>query len=210
MRIGIIGAGNIGGALARHFVKAGHEVLLATRHPDKLDRLVKELGENACAGTVEEASTFGEVVVLAPPLKAITEIAPVIAPHVNGKVIIDAMNPYPSRDGKVAEDILNRGITEGQATQERFPDARVIRAFNTLYASDLRSKANRKGGRIAILISGDDAQAKDLVSRLIRDIGFEPYDLGRLAESKPQEPDGEFYTKAHTVDEIRSEMHVRR
>ncbi|MBD3240254.1 MAG: hypothetical protein GF331_06680, partial [Chitinivibrionales bacterium] len=139
MKIGTIGAGNIGGTLARLWTTAGHEVLISSRHPDQLADLAAQIGDRCCYGTAEEAVTFGEVVLLSPPLGAIVELAPKIADLVAGKVVLDTMNPFPDRDGEPANEILRREIPSAQATQERLPHARIVRAFSSVHYADLQS-----------------------------------------------------------------------
>jgi predicted dinucleotide-binding enzyme len=102
MKIGIIGAGEIGGALARHWAAAGHQLLISSRHPEQLQALAKELGPNVKVGTPREAAAFGEVVMLAVPYGATPQVGRDYAAELKGKVVLDAGNPYPSRDGDMA------------------------------------------------------------------------------------------------------------
>jgi 8-hydroxy-5-deazaflavin:NADPH oxidoreductase len=208
MKIGIIGAGNIGGTLGTLWARGDHEVMLSSRHPERLDALVREIGPHACAGTVEEAAGFGDVVLLAIPLGGIAAAAMKIGKRLAGKVVLDAMNPFVERDGDIADKIIRRGITEGQATQERFADARVVRAFSSVRFAALQPQEGRDAPFIlAIPFASDDPGAREIAAHLIRDAGFEPFDLGSLADSKPQDPGGILFGKALTGAQIAELLH---
>jgi len=203
MKIGIIGAGHIGGTTARLFVDAGHEVAISnSRGPETLRDLVASLGPNAHAATPEEASRFGEIVLLAIPFKDYTTLP---ADDLRGKIVIDATNYYPNRDGHYPElDSGERASSELVAAH--LPGARVVKAFNTIWFEHLKSKGNKTAPvdqRRAIFISGDDADSKAIVSHLIEEIGFGPYDLGSLHHSLEQQPDSAVYNKDVTVAEGR-------
>ena len=109
MKIGIIGTGEIGSALARHWAAAGHQLLISSRHPEQLQTLAKELGPNVTVGTPREAAAFGEVVMLAVPYGATPQVGRDYAAEMKGKVVLDAGNPYPSRDGEMAVRDRERG-----------------------------------------------------------------------------------------------------
>lgn len=202
MKIGIIGAGNIGGTLTRLWAAAGYEILVSSRHPGELTALVKEAGDHASAGSVEDAAEFGEVVFLAMPLKGVVDTLPKIQSVLAGKVILDAMNPFPNRDGDIALDIQRRGIASGVATQERLPDSTVVRAFSSIRFRDLQTEHHRNGDRLAVPIAGDDPAAKDVATKLVRDAGFVAYDIGTLAESRPLDPGGVLFVQALTHDQV--------
>lgn len=182
LRIGIIGTGRIGGALARHWVRAGHEVLMSSRNPDSLRPLAAELGPRARVGTPAEAAAFGEVVLVSVPYGAMPEIGTTAGPALKGKVVLDTSNPVENRDGAMAVPAQKKGA--GVATAEYLPGARVVRAFNCIPAESLANEANRKPQRLAIPIGGDDAQAIQVAERLVRDAGFDPVLVGSLAETR--------------------------
>jgi len=206
MQIGIIGAGNIGGTLARLWADAGHPVMVSSRHPETLRDLVRNIGSNAYSGPVEEAIAFGKVLLLAIPLKGLSEIVPAIEEHFDGEVVMDAMNPFPGRDGEIANTILNRGIASGVATQEQLKRRKVVRAFSSVYYSDLQTESGREEHPVAIPIAGNDPEAKQVAADLIRDAGFVPHDLGSLADSKPLDPGGILFGKTYTLEQIRSAL----
>lgn len=182
MRIGIIGTGRIGGALARHWIRAGHEVLMSSRHPDELRPLAKELGARARVGTPREAAAFGEVLLISVPYAAMPEIGRENAAAIRGKVVLDTSNPVEGRDGAIALPAQKKGA--GIATAEFLPGARVVRAFNCIPAASLANAANRKPERLAIPIGGDDAAAIAVAERLVRDAGFDPVNVGSLARTR--------------------------
>jgi predicted dinucleotide-binding enzyme len=180
MRIGIVGSGNIGATAARLFAAAGHEVAVAnSRGPETLAGLVDELGHRARAETVESAAEFGEVVLVAIPFVSYTDLP---AAQLTGKIVIDAGNYYPSRDGHYPALDADE-TTSSELLAEQLPDARVVKAFNTLYWEHLRDNGAPAAGaeRRALFLAGDDQDAKDRVVALIEDIGYAPVDAGSLA-----------------------------
>jgi len=182
LKVGIIGTGRIGGALARHWVNAGHEVFMSSRHPEELEPLAKELGPRAHVGTPREAAAFGSVVLVSVPYGAMPQIGNDYAAELAGKVIIDTSNPVERRDGSQALEWQQKGA--GVATAELLKNRRVVRAFNCIPAASLASQANRQPARLAIPIGGDDDAAVAITERLVRDAGFDPVMVGNLAESR--------------------------
>jgi predicted dinucleotide-binding enzyme len=172
MRIGVIGAGRIGGNCARQSVKAGHPVTLSSRNPSKLEPLASELGDLASVGTVADAVAFGDVVILSVPWGAIPE-ALAQAGDLGGKIVIDTTNQYGS--GPKPQP----GQTAAAFNAQRMPGARYVKSFNTLTAIFQEQAADREGpDRVVQWISGDDAAAKAGVAGLIEEMGYLPIDLG--------------------------------
>jgi 8-hydroxy-5-deazaflavin:NADPH oxidoreductase len=174
MRVGIIGAGNIGGNCARRFVASGkHEVKLSfSRDPANLARLARELGDRASVGTPPEAVRFGDVVVLSVPWDAIPE-ALRQAGSLAGKIVIDTTNQFGSRA------LPPKGQTAAEFNAARMPGSRYMKSFNTLTARFQREAADRpKDQKVVQWICGDDAEAKRVVAELIEDAGYVPVDLG--------------------------------
>lgn len=182
LKIGIIGTGRIGGALARHWVNAGHEVLVSSRHPEELEPLARELGPRAHVGTPREAAAFGTVVLVSVPYGAMPQIGEDYAAELAGKVIIDTSNPVERRDGAQVLEWQRKGA--GPSTAELLKNDRVVRAFNCIPAASLAGQANREPERIAIPIGGDDAEALAVAERLVRDAGFDPVVVGSLADTR--------------------------
>jgi 8-hydroxy-5-deazaflavin:NADPH oxidoreductase len=179
MRIGIVGAGRIGGNCAAQFVKGGHEVKLSSRDPSKLEPLAEEIG--AGVGTPEEAAEFGEVVVLSVPWEGIDD-ALERAGSLAGKIVIDTTNQY----GEVSPPA--EGETAAQHNAARMPGALYTKSFNTLTAAFQADAAFRpEDERIVQWVCGDDAVAKQVVMGLIADAGYAPVDLGTNAESAVME-----------------------
>jgi predicted dinucleotide-binding enzyme len=178
LRIGIIGTGNIGGALARHWVAAGHEVLISSRHPEELEPLAAELGPRARAGTPGEAAEFGDVVLVSVPYSAMPQVGAEYASLLAGKVVIDTSNPVARRDGAISEYAL--GLGSGVATAQFLPGARIVRAFNCIPAASLANQPNRQPDRIAIPLAGDDAEALQIAQSLVDDAGFDGVVVGPL------------------------------
>jgi 8-hydroxy-5-deazaflavin:NADPH oxidoreductase len=182
LRIGIIGTGRIGGALATHWTKAGHEVLMSSRHPEELRPLAASLGSRARVGTPREAAEFGEVILVSVPYSAMPQIGKDNAAQLKGKVVLDTSNPVEGRDGPLAAAAQKKGA--GVATAEYLAGTRVVRAFNCIPAASLANNANRKPERIAIPIGGDDKAALAIAERLVRDAGFDPVIVGSLAQTR--------------------------
>jgi 8-hydroxy-5-deazaflavin:NADPH oxidoreductase len=202
MRIGIIGSGKIGSTTARLFAAAGHEVTVAnSRGPESLTELVGELGPNAHAGTVEDAARTGDVVLIAVPLRAYTDLP---ADAFAGRVVIDANNYYPQRDGRVAE-LDREETTSSELLARHLSGARIVKAFNTMNFRPLGSEgrpAAPRAERLAIYLAGDDAEAKHVVAGLIEEIGFAPVDTGSLHEGGArQQPGAPIYNNPMTAEE---------
>ena len=201
MKIGIIGSGKIGGTLAHLFAKAGHEISISnSRGPHSLTHVVAEIGPRATAVTPEEAVALGDVVVLALPWRNRHQLPE--AKLFEGKIVVDATNPYKP-EGLGLHDLGDS--TSSEEIAKLMPRARLVKAFNTIYYKTLASEGKKsKDGRLAIFIAGDDEQAKQVVAKLIEDIGFAPVDTGSLRHGgRKQQPDSPIYNESMTADEAR-------
>ena len=194
-RLGIIGSGAIGAAVARLAVNAGMSVRIAnSRGPESLGDLVKELGGNAKAGEVQDTATFGDVVVLAIPLGAYGELP---VDTLSGRTILSTGNYYPSRDGRIAPlDAAN--FTTLEYEQQSLPGAILVKAFNNIVAHHIPLLAN-SDPRTALPVAGDDQDAKAHVSRIIAALGFDPVDAGGSADSWRFEPESGAYTPIYAA-----------
>jgi 8-hydroxy-5-deazaflavin:NADPH oxidoreductase len=203
MRIGIVGAGMIGSTLAKLWIEAGHEVRLASRHPENLQPLVAALGPRASAGTAEDTAAFGDVVLLTVPLGAVPDLAPTLAPHMTGKVVLDTGNFYANRDGDVGREASRdpRGTAAWAAAM--FPGSRWVKAFNSVYFRVLEREAHRDGERVGIPLASDDQAALDTAEMLARDAGFDPVIVGTLERGKEFEPDTPSYNTGMSGEELR-------
>ncbi len=202
MKIGIIGAGNIGGNAAKLFAKAGHEIAIAnSRGPETLTDLVNEIGNEAKAVTAEEAANFGEIVFVSIPLGKINELS---ADGFEGKIVIDSNNYYPDRDGQI-EVLDSDEKTSSELLAEHLKGAKIVKAFNTIWFEHLKTLGNNElplENRRVIFVAGDDSNAKKTVSNLIENIGFAAYDTGSLREGgKNQSPGTAIYNQNITLSE---------
>ena len=185
LKIGMVGAGREGGALGTLFVKAGHPVMLSSRHPERLKDLAAGLGPLAQAGTVEQAIAFGDVVALVVPYTAIEGIGKAHATALASKVLVmDVSNPIARRDGEEIVKWVGEQGGAGLASAKLLPGARIVRAFNAIGYGRLATQAHRPGEPVGVPIAGDDAKAIEVAQSLIRRIGFEPVLVGGLAKGK--------------------------
>ncbi|MFJ9631247.1 NADPH-dependent F420 reductase [Streptomyces sp. NPDC101175] len=202
MKIGIIGAGNIGGNLTRRLTALGHEVSVAnSRGPQTLTDLAEETG--ATPVPVEEAARGAEVVVVTVPLKAVPDLPKgFLDGAADGVAVIDTGNYYPARDGRIAA-ILDEGRTESRWTAEHIGHT-VIKAFNGTYAQDIldRHRPADAPDRLALPVAGDDEAAKRVVRALIEDLGFDTVDAGGLDDSWRQQPGTPVYGLREGVAEV--------
>jgi predicted dinucleotide-binding enzyme len=199
LKIGIVGSGRVGGTLGGVWVNAGHEVMFSSRHIEHDEALAARLGANAHAGTPRQAAAFGDVLMISVPYGSLPAVGKDLATLLEGKIVIDTCNPFVSRDGDIATWARNKGA--GLASAELLPGARIVRAFNAIGAARMGT-AHQQPGRIGMPIAGDDAQAIEVASRLIRDIGYEPVLIGGLAMGKYLMP-GTALAGEHTAEEIR-------
>jgi predicted dinucleotide-binding enzyme len=202
MKIGIIGAGNIGGNAAKLFAKAGHEIAIAnSRGPETLKAFVNEIGGKTQAVTVEESAKFGEIVFISIPFGKYRELP---AELLAGKIVIDSNNYYPGRDGNFAELDSNE-TTSSELLAEHLKGAKVVKAFNTIWFEHLKTQGDVTlplENRRVIFVAGDDNEAKKQVSDLIEEIGFAAYDTGNLHEGgENQQPNTAIYNQNLTISE---------
>jgi predicted dinucleotide-binding enzyme len=202
MKIGIVGAGNIGATVGRLLHRAGHDVFFGSRHPEKTTPLVQELGSRAHAGTAEQAAKFGEVVMFAVPLQSVPELARQLAPLVANKVVIDADNAYPQRDGDTAKTAEQHPGGSSGWLASQLPGAKVVKAFNSLNYKSLLDAAHRGEDRVGIPIAGDDAKAMATAEQIVRDAGFAPVAVGSLAQGKRFEPGTAVYNTGMRAKEL--------
>jgi predicted dinucleotide-binding enzyme len=199
MKIGIIGSGDVGSAIGAVWVQAGHEVMFSSRHIEQDEALAARLGGGARAGTPREAAAFGDAVMVSVPYSALPAIGKDVGDLLDGKLVIDTCNPFPSRDGEIADWAREKGA--GLASAELLSGAHIVRAFNAVGAERMGS-AHREPGVIGMPIAGDDAEALELASRLIREIGYEPVIVGDLEKGRYLVP-GTPLAGERSADEIR-------
>jgi predicted dinucleotide-binding enzyme len=207
--IGLIGAGKIGSQLARLAVKNGHDVVISnSRGPESLAGLVAELGPRARAATALEAAKAGDLVVVTIPLKNIRQVP--VEP-LAGKIVIDTNNYYPQRDGHIAE-LDNETTTTSELLQAHLPQSKVVKAFNHIYAAALTTDGQPAGtpNRRALVIAGNDPDAKAAVARLIDQFGFDVVDAGPLAEGWRIQRDTPGYGPRRNAQELRQDLAAAR
>jgi predicted dinucleotide-binding enzyme len=207
LKIGIIGAGHIGGTLAKLWVASGHEVLISSRHPEELRSLAQSLGPKAKVGTPREAALFGDVVLESVPYGALPQIGQDLKTELAGKIVLDTANPYPQRDGDMA--IEARRVGTGVASPGYLPGVRLVRAFNAINSDDLAGKAHRAGEPIAIPLAGDDSEALAVAQRLVRDAGFEPVVVGPLSRARAFDVGTPVYTRLMTAPQLRQALGLK-
>ena len=204
MQIGIIGAGSIAGAVAAVATGQGHDVMVSNaRGPDTLLRIVDAIG--CKAGTPEEAAAFGDIALVAIPLKAYPTVP--VAP-LEGKIVLDAGNYHPERDGHIDE--LDRDeITTSDFLARHLPESTIVKAFNAITAADIESDGLPSGwpGRRALPIAGDDAVAKKVVAELLDELGYDTVDAGPLLEGRRFQKDTPAYCVPMDYRGLRTTVH---
>ena len=190
-KIGIIGAGNVGGTLGTVWAKAGDEVLFASRHPEELKDLAAKAGHGAAVGTPAQAAAFGQVVLIAVPYKNFAEVAKANDDALKGKVVFDASNAIAKRDGAMADEVNKEGV--GKTSASLLPGVHLVRGFNAIHYTDMdQGGKNKEGEQLGIPLAGDDPEAIKVASELVRQAGFEPIvvPLARAGEIGPGRPLG--------------------
>ncbi|SFW25843.1 NADPH-dependent F420 reductase [Cellulophaga fucicola] len=203
MKIGIIGSGKIGGNLGKHWAKAGHDVLFSSRHPEQLGSLIKEAGTNAKAVSITDAfEAKADIYLLAMPFKAIDKISELYAGEYANSVILDATNPYPERDGDMAQNVRDANYNASEYTAMKFSSAKTAKAFNTIKAEHLRDRAFRSLDKLSVPFAAQDQQSKTVVQNLIEDIGFDAVYVGNLSDTKIMDPEQEIYGVSTSKSEL--------
>ncbi len=203
--IGLIGAGHIGSQVARLAVAHGYSVVISnSRGPETLADLVKELGPKARAATPIDAAKAGDIVVVTVPLKSYRSVP--VGP-LAGKIVIDTNNYYPQRDGHIPE-LDDESTTTAELLQAHLPKSKVVKAFNHIYAADLTTHGQPAGtpNRRALVIAGDDANAKATVTRMLDAFGFDTVDAGPLAEGWRIQRDTPGYGPRRNAEELRKDL----
>lgn len=203
--IGVVGSGRIGVTVGGLWVKDGHPVMFSSRHPEQLKEMVENPGAVARTGTVEEAIGFGHVIFLAVPYGALPQIGQDYGKMLAGKVVLDAGNANASRDGATIADEVERDSI-GVVTQRYLPGAHILRAFNTLNYAILAKEANRPPPRLAIPIAGDNPDAVRVAAGLVRDAGFDPVEVGGLADARRFQRGGPGYGQAVSAAELKKTL----
>jgi 8-hydroxy-5-deazaflavin:NADPH oxidoreductase len=207
IKIAVVGSGKLGGAVGRRWVMAGHEVFFSSRHPEELKALVEALGPRAHAGSVADAIAFATVVFIAVPYAALPEIGRSNAAGLAGKIVIDASNPIASRDGEIAKEAMANGI--GQTSMKYLAGARLVRAFNPVGYRNFEGEVQAlpASERIGMPVAGEDGEALQVTSQLVRDAGAEPV-VVPLAKAMDFAPGTALFGKATPVAQLRKQLGV--
>jgi predicted dinucleotide-binding enzyme len=206
VRIGVVGSGHIGGTIGGLWVKAGHPVMFSSRHPESLKEMVAGLGSLAQAGAVDQAIAFGTVIFIAVPYGAMPQIGRDHAAALKGKIVLDAGNANATRDGDIANEAEFDGI--GITSQKYMPGTRLVRAFNTMSYMTFAKEANRPSPRLAIPIAGDDPEAVQVATALVRDAGFDPVVVGKLADAKRFQRGNPGYGQQVSAAELKQKLNL--
>jgi predicted dinucleotide-binding enzyme len=201
MRIGVIGAGWLGGTVGRLWVKAGHEVLFSSRHPEELTAMTRSLGPRASVGTPRQAAAFGSVLLIAVPYEALPQLGIDLATSLRGKIVLDACNPSSASDTALAREAAANGV--GLTSAKYLPGSRLVRAFSAVDATAVEASASRPGARLGVPVAGDDAQAVRVAAQLVRDAGCEPVVVGPLAAATRFQRGGPGFRANATAPELR-------
>ena len=200
--IGIIGSGAIGSILGTYWAKVGHQIMFSSRHPEKLQSLVENVGENASKGSVEEAAAFGDILLFAVNYTSVDEAIEKIQPFVKDKIIIDATNPVSYTPKTGLTRLIPTGITAGEFMQKKLPNAILVKSYTTLWSKYLERESNREGDLLVMPVSSNNLEARTIVQQLVKDSGFLPYDLGSLSQSEPQDPGSSIWNQPLTYSEF--------
>jgi predicted dinucleotide-binding enzyme len=205
-RIGIIGAGRVGGTLGELWANAGYEVMFSSLDLAQDRALAARVGHGARSGTPAEAAAFGDVVLVSVPYAALPQIGRDHAGALRGKVVLDTSNPVQSRDGEMAVAAREKGT--GVASAELLPGVRLVRAFNCVGYTALRSEAHRSGEKVGIPLAADDRDALATAMRLVEAAGFEPVVVGGLARARLFDVGTPVFGKALAAGELRKALGV--
>ncbi len=184
MNIGIVGSGKIGGVLGKLWAQAGHRVCFSSRHPERLDDLVRAAGPSASRGTIEEALALGSVILLSIPYGSVGRFGQEHGTRLQGKIVIETGNPYTHRDGVVAKDVQASGCGTGVWSARWLPGARLVRGLNSVWDQTLAKKAHRLDPRVGVPLASDDPEALGVAAGPVRDAGFDPVIVGPLARAR--------------------------
>jgi predicted dinucleotide-binding enzyme len=201
-KIGIIGAGRLGTAVARQLLKAKYEVMIAnSKNPETLSLIASVLLPEAKTAWVKDVITRNGIIILAIPLHNYKSLPPDLFKN---KIVIDAMNYWPPTEGFI-EEFSDENTTSSEFMQKYLQQAHIVKTLNHIAYNELEEHNLPEGSinRRAIVLAGDDKKAKQKVSKLINDIGFDPVDLGNLKEGKQFQPNTKLFNARYTADEIR-------
>lgn len=179
MRIGVIGAGWLGGTVGRLWVLAGHDVMFSSRNPDELLAMTRPLGSRASAGTPQQAAEYGDILLFAVPYAALPQLGRDLRVALSNKIVLDACNPPPGTDNPLSAEAERNGV--GRTSMKYLPGTRLVRAFSAVDATAVEASSKRTSGKLGVPIAGDDDDAVQVAARLVQDAGCEAVIVGDLA-----------------------------
>jgi len=206
IKIGVIGAGRIGGTLAKLWAEAGYKVMISARTLEEVQKLAAQIGHGVTAGTTQQAAAFGDVVLISVPYGALPQVGKDNAAQLKGKIVLDTCNPYIGRDGEMARAALEKGT--GVVNPTYLPGTKLVRAFNQVSAAALASEAHRSGEKIGVPLAGDDKAALDTARQLVIDAGFDPVVVGGLSTAKSFDQGAPAY-RTLTARELREILKIK-
>lgn len=205
MRIGVIGAGSLGGTVGQLWFKAGHEVMFSSRHPEELESMARALGPRASVGLPAAAAEYGTVLLFAVPFAAVPQLGQDLRQSIQGKIVVDACNPPLSGgSGPLVEEARANGVAETMA--KYLAGARLVRAFSCVDAGVIERSATRSDGRIGMPIASDDQEALRIGAGLVVDAGCDPVIVGNLAAARVFQQGGPGWRAHLTAPELRRRM----
>jgi 8-hydroxy-5-deazaflavin:NADPH oxidoreductase len=203
LRLGVLGAGQVGRAVGGQWARAGHAVLFGSRDPRALEDFTTALGAEAVP--LARAAEDSQVALLAVPYAAVEQVTAAVRSALSGKIVIDATNPMAvSADGRIVSGLPDG--TAGERMASLLPDSVVVRAFSHVIVEALVGRAFAVPLRAGMALAGDDPAAKETVAALVRDAGFDPVDIGGLADSAPLDPGGTLFAGLYTAGDIRARI----
>jgi len=207
IRIGIIGAGRIGGAVGLEWAAAGYDVIFSSRHPEELAPLVEQGGVGTVAVLPNQAAVLGDIIFIAVPFDALPDVGRDQGPFMQGKIVIVASNPARQNGGPASQAALARGT--GIVSAEYLPGVRQTRAFNAINYRFVTSEARRRGEKVGIPIAGDDPEAIRATTDLVTDAGFDPVYVGPLSEASRFDPGTPVFVSNMTAAQLREALGLR-
>ena len=179
-RIGVIGAGSLGGTVGSVLVQAGHEVKFSSRHPAELMTMARELGPRASVGTPREAAEFGTVLLFAVPYEALPQLGRELTEAIRGKIVLDACNAW----GNTAIEKEAQADGNGPTSAKLLAGTRLVRAFSAVDATQIKASFARQNDKLGVPLASDDTDAMQIAAQLVRDAGCEPVIIGKLADGR--------------------------
>ncbi|MCG3143496.1 MAG: hypothetical protein HONDAALG_00844 [Gammaproteobacteria bacterium] len=202
LRFGVSGAGWLGGTVGRLWVRAGHEVMFASRNLDRVRADIAGLGARATAGTPQQAAGFGSVLLFATPYDALPELGRDLADEIRGKIVLDACNP--SAGSALGREAESTGV--GVMSARLLPGTRLVRVFSSVDATQIEASAGRSTDKLAVPLASDDEDALRVAAQLVRDVGSEPVIVGPLAEARRFQRGGPGFRLHTNATELRRRL----